>query len=295
LDQDGIDDIGLWVPDAAAVNPEGSGEWYFLVSDDRDETKRIDGTVVTLKHPFTPVPFGADLHFTFGNEFAVPLVGNFDPPPTPITAVPAIIGTTNLDNRFDVNGDGYVTPLDVAITVNELNLNGPRLLPTGQLGENFWDVSGEGELTALDALQVIDHINLAVATGGSAEGEFAGASAEVAADQESAVRSLLAELSAGSELVAASISQPLLAAQTDVAVAPVSQRRDETDRDEASLESVLPTTNPTDELLADLDRQPARSVLAADFDDLLENLTRDLADGRDAEADTDDFFSQLGG
>ena len=32
MDQDGIDDIGLWVPDRAGVAPVENGEWYFLVS-----------------------------------------------------------------------------------------------------------------------------------------------------------------------------------------------------------------------------------------------------------------------
>jgi hypothetical protein len=58
MDQDGIDDIGLWVPDRAGVAPEEQGEWYFLISDDRAGTARVDGTVVTLDHPFKPVPFG---------------------------------------------------------------------------------------------------------------------------------------------------------------------------------------------------------------------------------------------
>ena len=238
-----------------------------------------------MKHPFTPVPFGSDLSFTFGNEFAIPVVGNFDPPATPINAVPAVIGSTNLDNRFDVNGDGYVTPLDVAIEVNELNENGPRLLPVGQIGEYFYDVSGEGELTPMDALQVIGYINAAVDSGGSGEGEFtlpaASDTPSVMAEQELAVRSLLVELSAGSELVTASTSQVLQAPEADVAIARSSERR-------------TSEQNPTDALLADLDAQPSRSVLEAEMDDLLEDLTRDLADDRDGEAEADDFFSQLG-
>ena len=39
------------------------------------------GTVTTLNHAFSPVPLGNDLFFQFGDELALPVVGNFDPPP----------------------------------------------------------------------------------------------------------------------------------------------------------------------------------------------------------------------
>jgi hypothetical protein len=42
--------------------------------------KRIAGTVVTLAHPFSPTPLGADIFARFGDELGIPLVGNFDPP-----------------------------------------------------------------------------------------------------------------------------------------------------------------------------------------------------------------------
>ena len=80
MDGDGIDDLGLWVPDRSGATPWEAGEWYFLLSDDLDETKRILGQVNTLDHPFSPHPLGDDLFAQFGDEFAVPIVGNFDPP-----------------------------------------------------------------------------------------------------------------------------------------------------------------------------------------------------------------------
>ncbi|MDY0166305.1 MAG: NF038122 family metalloprotease, partial [Thermoguttaceae bacterium] len=79
MDGDGITDVGLWVPDRAGM-PDDIGEWYFLISNDFDGTGRSNGTVATLDHPFSPTPLGFDLYARFGNEFAVPLVGNFDPP-----------------------------------------------------------------------------------------------------------------------------------------------------------------------------------------------------------------------
>jgi len=80
MNQDGIDDIGLWVPDRAGVLPEEVGEWYFLISDAYQVDSYMGGSVAALDHPFTPVPFGNDLYAKFGDEFALPVVGNFDPP-----------------------------------------------------------------------------------------------------------------------------------------------------------------------------------------------------------------------
>ncbi|HBO44947.1 MAG TPA: hypothetical protein DD670_13660, partial [Planctomycetaceae bacterium] len=80
MDQDGIDDIGLWVPDRSGILPEDIGEWYFLISDDYVGENRVTGAVVTLDHRFTPIPFGKDVYARFGDEYAMPIVGNFDPP-----------------------------------------------------------------------------------------------------------------------------------------------------------------------------------------------------------------------
>lgn len=75
MDQDGIDDIGLWIPNTGTQN--GTAEWRFLLS---DFANNPPGTVNALDHPFSPVPLGSDLSAHFGNPFALPLVGNLDPP-----------------------------------------------------------------------------------------------------------------------------------------------------------------------------------------------------------------------
>ncbi len=102
MDRDGIDDIGLWVPRTNAQNPEAAAEWYFLLSNDFAEpgvpAVHVPGTIATLDHPFTPVPFGFDLYAEFGNERALPLVGNFDPP------VAAATQTNSGPGDFDGNG-----------------------------------------------------------------------------------------------------------------------------------------------------------------------------------------------
>ena len=61
MDQDGIDDIGLWVPRNGAQDNRPIAEWYFLISDDPTGAQRVTGTINTLDHPFEPVPFGNDL------------------------------------------------------------------------------------------------------------------------------------------------------------------------------------------------------------------------------------------
>ena len=77
MNQDGIDDLGLWVPDRSGATPWEGGEWYFWIS---DTSLQENGSVAPLNHAFSPYPLGDDLFAQFGDEFAVPIVGNFDPP-----------------------------------------------------------------------------------------------------------------------------------------------------------------------------------------------------------------------
>ena len=141
MDQDGIDDLGLWVPDRSGAVPEENSEWYFLVSDGRSILDRI---VPDPWNPaqnvvnFTPVPFGADMYARFGDEFAIPVVGNFDPPVAGGDAAgrsdPGIVhlnGTAGAD-EFDfrpgakpgswlvtLNGDQqYIAAASVTVTFN---------------------------------------------------------------------------------------------------------------------------------------------------------------------------------
>ena len=90
-------------------------------------------------------------------------------------------GNTNLTNAFDVNNDGFVSPIDVLILVNSLNTGGSGLLsgtvPGGASGEGgtgrfFMDVNADHYLSPLDALMVINELNNRQ-RGGSGEGEAA--------------------------------------------------------------------------------------------------------------------------
>jgi hypothetical protein len=113
MDQDGIDDIGLWVPRNNAQDPTATAEWYFLISGDFMLTDgvndRVTGTINTLNHPYEPVPFGRDLYAEFGNERALPLVGNFDPP---VAAAGSTTPPVTPATSPDLNGDGAVNGND---------------------------------------------------------------------------------------------------------------------------------------------------------------------------------------
>ena len=74
---DGIDDIGLMVPNQIGQTPSDTSEWYFLIS---NAALQNDGTVAALNHQFSPDPLGNDLFAQFGSNLGLPLVGNFDPP-----------------------------------------------------------------------------------------------------------------------------------------------------------------------------------------------------------------------
>jgi hypothetical protein len=161
-DGDGIDDVGLFVPDRSGQPPAEAAEWYFLISndfdvDDEGPLRRITGTANTLDHPFEPVPFGADRFAQFGDEFAIPIVGNFDPPAT----FPSPASTWhNPDNALDVDRDGTVAPVDALIIINQLETSSIRSLSgRNNTTSMFSDTSGDGELSPLDALMVINRLD----------------------------------------------------------------------------------------------------------------------------------------
>ena len=91
-------------------------------------------------------------------------------------------GNTNLTNAFDVNNDGFVSPIDVLILVNSLNNGGSGLMTAGSnpgngeggSGRYFLDVDRDSYLSPLDALMVINEINNRQ-NGGSGEGEASAA------------------------------------------------------------------------------------------------------------------------
>ncbi|MDA1050683.1 MAG: Ig-like domain-containing protein [Planctomycetota bacterium] len=76
----------------------------------------------------------------------------------------------NPTNPYDVNADGFVTPIDALLVINQMNADGPSALPIPRLSDPppFVDVNNDLFITPIDALLVINHLNQNSAVG---EGE----------------------------------------------------------------------------------------------------------------------------
>ena len=158
------------------------------------------------------MPFGHDLLASFGDEFAVPVLGNLDPPVTPTAAGAWSAGGTNPDDARDVNGDGLVTPLDALVLINELNVTGPRPAEVSQPEGPYCNVTRDGTLTANDALVVIDYLNRQSPDAASGEGERiveAGATPPVA-DQATFILTAPPDASTIASRSASLYSEPLV-------------------------------------------------------------------------------------
>ncbi len=126
MNGDGITDVGLWVPGRAGTTSADVAETFFLQSNDfdvpgigrqlplpgehmsdADLPAQVAFLTAELDHPFAPTPLGTDLYSNFLDEFATPIVGNFDPPlaypnatmaadhTAPTSTVSALASTTN--------------------------------------------------------------------------------------------------------------------------------------------------------------------------------------------------------
>lgn len=159
---DGIDDVGLMVPNQIGETPSGTSEWYFLIS---DAALQNNGTVDALNHQFSPDPLGNDLFAQFGSNLGLPLVGNFDPPvargnsdvvqsnsgtsassstPTsqPVTAAPAGI----VESRGNDPTDPGATTLYVSPNLNNTAVEDDE---AEQTTSNVPQLNGEAELDLL--------------------------------------------------------------------------------------------------------------------------------------------------
>jgi hypothetical protein len=178
FDRDGIDDIGLWVPRDNAQVPTAAAEWYILISNNFIAAgvpgPATTGTIARLNHPFTPVPFGFDLYAEFGNETALPLVGNFDPPVAdginPHTTNPSAdfdgdqdvdgadlltwqrgLGQPNATaSAGDANGDGLVNAGDRDVWVNQFG-QAPAELAASSVGGEVVSVAAGISAAAISA------------------------------------------------------------------------------------------------------------------------------------------------
>ncbi|MCA9197666.1 MAG: hypothetical protein KDA87_09020, partial [Planctomycetales bacterium] len=164
MDQDGFDDLGLWVPDREGVTDRDQSEWYFLVSNGNSLLDRLSPPDDPIDEKptidFTPVPFGPDMYIRFGDEFALPIVGNFDPPTLPSTTNSGLPKNyTNAVRPMDVNNDSLVTAIDALLVINELNGLGARELTDERSDLSMIDVNDDGYVSPIDALVVLNYLN----------------------------------------------------------------------------------------------------------------------------------------
>ncbi len=176
LNLDGIDDIGLWVKDRQGTLPRNSGEYFFWVSD------RANPNPAIVFDSYSPDPLGNDLFAEFGDDFGLPIFGNFDPPVERNTESNLL---HNTPSPLDVDSDGFISPLDVLVVINVLN-NYPKF-PSNDPVRTFYtigqmkaDPDNDRTISPLDVLTIINYLNSRRGSG-EGEGEGEGDSSLVAA------------------------------------------------------------------------------------------------------------------
>lgn len=86
---------------------------------------------------------------------------------------------SNPRNRFDVNNDGYTSPVDVLLEIDFLNNYGSLNMRDGAAGEGeaatqyFFDVNRDWVVSPLDVLNLISYLNLLAAGEGEAAADIA--------------------------------------------------------------------------------------------------------------------------
>jgi hypothetical protein len=75
-------------------------------------------------------------------------------------------------DKYDVNADGNVSPIDVLQIVNDLNTIGPRqLADSDPVPPPYLDVTGDGYVVPGDVLMIIDELNRRTEGAGETDGE----------------------------------------------------------------------------------------------------------------------------
>ncbi len=163
---------GAPVGTVSVVNPKDSS-YQFTVSDGRfvvvgDLLKLRDDQQVTVQadSPLAlTITATGDAGDRASGHFTIAIIANQSP-------------YHNARIPEDVNGDGYVSPIDVLIIVNELNRRGTFPVPTGgtATGEppaEMPDVNDDGIVSPVDALIIINRLNRTLGSTSSGSGEAA--------------------------------------------------------------------------------------------------------------------------
>lgn len=149
---------GAVVGNATVVDPKDAS-YRFSVSDDRFEfvgnqlKLRDDRQVDSKLEP------ELTLALTAVGDQGDEASGTFS-----VTVITARSPYHNYNLNEDVNGDGFVSPIDALLVINELNArgSGPIITVGNGSGEGpppMLDVNGDGMLTPIDVLLIINHLN----------------------------------------------------------------------------------------------------------------------------------------
>lgn len=140
MNADGYADLGLWVPDRPGMTPGEACEWYFLMSGPLvpggpNQSILVRPDVLSGTPQFKPIPLGNDLFAQFGDEFAAPLVGNFDPPLAGVPRILTLEGTPGNDLFEFVGG---TTSASWTVKINGV----AQILGPNVVGIEFFGLSG---------------------------------------------------------------------------------------------------------------------------------------------------------
>jgi hypothetical protein len=190
-----------------------------------------------------------------------------------------------------VNGDGFVSPIDVLILINYLNANPGGKLPDELFPDDppyppsvpYYDVLGNGIVIPLDVLEVINYLNSAASSPGG-EGE---AAASVAALPGSG------QTDAGSLLVVADYSLTAGTVPTiDMGLQPAEDQVSDTTIDRSRDWNTAPVSSSREAEFALLARQ-SDSVVDQVLDDLLGDIASDVDGSRTAASAADWILGRL--
>ena len=150
LNLDGITDIGLAVPNQDGVSTNSLFSWYVLQSTGAP----APGTPNNLNHSFSPLPLGPDLFRQFGNNLAVPMLANYDPPPAdrpnsaPTLELPQLVTLADQASQISIPlnaSDPDGNPITLSATADSLQWHLKNSLGLKQAASYSENWGGRGE------------------------------------------------------------------------------------------------------------------------------------------------------
>ncbi len=148
MDQDGVTDIGVYTPDGSGATGTTASEWYWFVSNLTEPTPGIVYVLSTPNRQFDDTPLGHDIFAKFGNTYAMPIVGNFDPPlsvpSNPLTQPQAALSALDVTTAGTTTYTFMVMYTD-NVAVNVSSIDGSDVVVSGPNG-----FSQAAELVSVD-------------------------------------------------------------------------------------------------------------------------------------------------